>query len=321
MTHAHTVQAQTPADTQAPTATRPRGSPTRHRTTRRLVVTGVCCAFGTALGVGCARATPAPALTPPQLQVAAPEARLSYTQLLVAAQDALAAGHADAAITLAADACRLDAARPEAFVVRGRALAQHDHVADSSAQFERARALGCRDAQLYMALASNYDVEHRYPEAVAVYLDYLSDHPHDAAMRDELGLTYLLLGAPDDAIAQLRQALRAAPDSLQIRQDLGYALLASHAFAEAEVQLARVCAAPEPTPEAKLLWAQALTAQHKWQQALGVVTQLTTQYPLNRGAQHLQNHLATHLNQAPAGGQMPTPGAPAGQAQAADEAP
>lgn len=215
-------------------------------------------------------------------------------------------------MTLAADACRLDAERPEAYVVRGQALAQNDHVADSSIAFERARALGNRDAELFMALASNYDVEHRYIEAVAVYNDYLTDHPHDAAMRDELALTYLLLGDAAKAVAQLHLAQRYAPANRQIRQDLGYALLADKQFAAAEVELEQVCRAADASPEAKRLWAQALAGQHKYTAALSVVEALLKQSPLDKGAQSLRGQLEARL--AP-----PSAAARPVEAQAADE--
>lgn len=256
--------------------------------------------------LGCAQTSVGPHNDAPQ---ALSGARLSYVQLLVAAQDALDRGHADAAITLAADACRLDAERYEAYVIRGQALAQNDHVGESSLAFERARALGDRDAELFMALASNYDVERRYPEAVAVYLDYLKDHPHDAAMRDELALSYLLLGEPAQAVAQLQVALRHAPNNLQIHQDLGYALLIDKQFGQAEAHLAQVCQSAQAPPEARRMWAQALAGQHKYSQALAVVEALLEHYPLDRGAQILRGQLQAQR----------TPQTAPTDAQAADE--
>lgn len=260
--------------------------------------------------VGCAQTSLEPSNAPSPASL---PARASYAQLLQAAQEALEDGHADAAMTLAQDACRLDPKRPEAYVLRGQALAQNDHVGESSLAFERARALGVRDAPVFMALASNYDVEHRYNEAVAVYLDYLTDHPHDAVMRDELGLTYLLLGEGGKAVAQLELAQRHAPQNPQIRQDLGYAHLTLEQYAKAETLLQQVCQSAEAPADARRLWAQALTGQHKYEQALGVVEALLEQYPLDRGAQTLRQKLATRLG--PEGHKPRTEPKPAAEAQ------
>lgn len=179
--------------------------------------------------------------TPPASRAPGPEeAPPNYDALCVAAQSAVDTGHAHGAVATAADAARLAPNRPEAYIIWGRALAQLDDLQGSSTQYERARSLGSREPALFAELGSVYDVAKRYTDAAAVYGDFLTDHPRDAAIRGELGLTLLLLQEPDKAIAELKEASRLRPQSLQLAQDLGYAQLSAKQFAAARDTLQNV---------------------------------------------------------------------------------
>lgn len=220
----------------------------------------------------------------------------SYTQLLRAAQEALAQGHAESAATMAADATHLDAGRYEAFLIWGQALAQNDHLQQSSQKYEQARALGCRDPDLFAQLASNYDVMQRYDDAVAIYLDYLQDHPRDAEIRDELALTYLLLKQNDAALTQLHRAHSLAPANLQIVQDLGYAFLQSQQFAEAERILADLVRSDPQRLEAQRLWSQALIGLSQDAQAIDILEQILNAHPHDKQSLALLRALRKRQN-------------------------
>lgn len=224
-----------------------------------------------------------PASTPPSSR--------SYTQLVRAAQEALEQGHAESAATIAADATHVDAGRYEAFLIWGQALAQNDHLQQSCRKYEQARSLGCRDPYLFAQLASNYDVMQRYEDAVAVYQDYLQDHPRDAEMRDELALTYLLLKRNDAALAQLDYAHRLAPGNLQIQQDLGYALLQSEKFSEAETIFADLVQHDPTRLDAQRLWSQALIGLGKNTQALQILEQILQTHPHDKQSMALRHAL------------------------------
>lgn len=239
----------------------------------------------------CLACAPAPPRPPVRVASAPPSADLDYDSLLLAAQSYVDSGRANDAASVANDAARLDPKRPEAFIVWGRALAQADQLEASAARYEEARHLGSRDPALFAELASTYDVSKKYAEAVAVYRDFLTDHPKDAGMRDELAVTLLLLDRPDEAVEVLEPAVQAQPDSAQLRQDVGYAYLRANRPQDALLPLQWVVKHDPQRLEATRYLAQALAATGSTEQARQLLDQLLGRAPRDRGARSTRARL------------------------------
>ncbi len=175
----------------------------------------------------------------------APSGSPTYAQHLAAAEHLLQQEHAEQAAQVAAAAVQLAAGEPAAYILWARALAQEPATLAQAAQhYEQARALGSRDPALFAELASAYDVLHQYGKAADVYTDYLREHPDDAPMRDELGITLLLAGNMDEAVTQLARAHASAPGDPQIMQDLGYAYIRAQRYEAARDLLVRLARMP-----------------------------------------------------------------------------
>ncbi len=186
----------------------------------------------------------------------------SYERLVAAAREQAERGRSERALELVERAVVAGPERPEAYLVYGLALAQTGKLDESAAKYEMARKRGSRSRRLYVELASVYDVAQRYQDAVRVYRDYLDMRPNDAEMRQELGLTLLLLKQFDRAVAELTTALAAAdPANTQIKLDLGYALLQAGRPEDAAAMFIDVVEADPKRHDVKLLLARARAAQ------------------------------------------------------------
>jgi tetratricopeptide (TPR) repeat protein len=191
-----------------------------------------------------------------------------YERALSTARSYIELGRIERALDLAEAAARRSPERPEAYIVWGRALASQNQLAPSAEKYERARALGSRDRQLFVELSSVYDVSRAYDKAIAVYRDWLEKSPDDAEMQQQLGLSLLLSGRAKEAVPSLRRACALEPDDLQVRQDLGYALLRSHDLAGASSELEKVLAKEPNRAEALRLLAETRAAQGRLRDAL-----------------------------------------------------
>ena len=216
--------------------------------------------------------------------MAAAPAAPSYEQQVQSAQAYVESGKAGAAAALAGETVHLDPNRCEAYRVWARALAQQDQLETSAAKYEMAHDRGCRDLALYNELTSVYDVTHAYDKAVALYLEFLKDHPDNAAMRDELALTYLLLGKYPQAVSELQIAQKAQSNNLQIAQDLGYALVRAERFDEGREVLSRVVQADPQRSDATRFLAQANAGLGDLEAAERLLGQVLHTTPRDRAA-------------------------------------
>jgi serine/threonine protein kinase/tetratricopeptide (TPR) repeat protein len=111
---------------------------------------------------------------------------------------------------------------------------------EKTAAGERAFALRERVSEReQFHIESDYytDVTREPEKAVQVYLLWAKTYPRDGVPVSKLGSRYLSLGRYEDAIEQLRTALRLYPDSRALIQNLARALLRLDRFDEAEAVL------------------------------------------------------------------------------------
>lgn len=207
----------------------------------------------------------APAAKPEPTPAALP---IDYDQWVPVIGSYLDAGKAKRAAEVAAQAVELAPERPEAFGLWGRALAMQKRLAESAEKYEQARALGSRNRAVFAELSSVYDVSGDYPRAIEVYQAWLSQHPDDADMHQQLGLTLLLTGQPDQSVLSLQAAVDIAPQALQLQQDLGYALLHAGRFEEADEALSAVVKADKGRGDAVVFLARVRLARGKYQSAI-----------------------------------------------------
>ena len=247
-----------------------------------------------ALTTSCAASqlTPTPATTAP------PE--VSYDTLVRTARSYVENGKAERAAELCAKAAAMSPDRPDAYVTWGLALAQLKQLDQSAAKYEAALARGGKDREVFVELASVYDVSRRYEEAVRVYRHYLSIAPDDVEMRQELGLTLVGLERTDEAVLELRACAAKAPGDLQVMQDLGYALLHAKEAGEAATILAEVVAKDANRPEAMQMLARARATEGKAAEALAVLDRLLKAWPDDRRGRRIRARLRL-LTDNPAG--------------------
>ncbi len=221
-----------------------------------------------------------------------------YERLTGAALSYLESGKPERAVKPLERAVALAPERPEAHVLWGRALAMVQDLAGSAAHYEKARALGSRDRQLFLELASVYDISQRYDEAIGVYEAWLAQDPHDVEMLAELGLTLLLRQRYPDAAGVLARAVELAPLDLQLRQDWGFALLRVGEIDRAAEELGKVLTSEPERPEAMRFLAQARAAQGREQEALELLDRLLRLAPTDAGGLRIRARLRLLSGQA-----------------------
>jgi tetratricopeptide (TPR) repeat protein len=214
----------------------------------------------------CASAAPSPAMP---ASTARPT--LTYEERVQMAQSLVDSGRVERALDLLQSAAAEAPERPEAYVVWGRALAVKNDLKASAETYEKARRLGSRDRRLFVELSSVYDVSEAYEQSIAVYLDWLGKSPDDAEMHHELGLTLLLVGRLDEAVAHLGRASEIEPRDLQAREDYGYALLRLGRLEEAASSLEAVLQLDPRRADALRYLAQVRAAQGRSDDALGLL--------------------------------------------------
>lgn len=193
---------------------------------------------------------------------------MPYGQRVMAVRSYLDAGSPKRAAEVARTAIEQKPQRPEAHQLLGRALALQQQLAASARHYEAARARGADNRRLVVELGSVYDVTKAYSKAISLYREWLGKTPDDTPIRHQLGLTLLLTGNTETALAELERSHRDAPQKLQFAQDLAYAYLAAGQPAAAEKTAAAVIeAAPERTDAVRFL-AKARIAQGELEQAL-----------------------------------------------------
>jgi len=90
--------------------------------------------------------------------------------------------------------------------------------------------------------ALGYKVDGRYDEASRELATYLRDHPGNAEAQHQLGLIYGFTGDFSASLSALRQAVEIAPDNTLIRNDLALTYTMLGMYDEAKEQFAAVLA-------------------------------------------------------------------------------
>jgi Flp pilus assembly protein TadD len=104
---------------------------------------------------------------------------------------------------------------------------------------QKAQALNARDWRAPSLLGVALEQVGRDTEALAAYQTALTLAPNNASVLSNLGLFYLNAGDKAAAETWLRRAATAPGSTVQIRQNLAYALGLSGKFAEAEALMRR----------------------------------------------------------------------------------
>lgn len=198
----------------------------------------------------------------------------SYDVLVQQAKSLLQRGQTQRGLEVAKKAVEKNRHGCKAQWALGLGFAQMGKLQLATKHYELARVQGCTDRDLFLELASIYDVSKQYKNAVTIYSEYLSKHPHDAEMRQELGLTWLLLKDYEAATNELEAASALQPTNLQIAQDHGYALLLKKDFVQAVEVLADVVKKAPKKQNAIILLVRAYVAQGLYDQAMQVLDQV-----------------------------------------------
>jgi protein O-GlcNAc transferase len=214
-----------------------------------------------------------------------------YGKLVRGARAYAESGRADRSADAAARAVELAPERPEAYVVWGHALAMQKELAKSAEKFERARKLGSVERQLFIELASVYDVTGKYDQAVEVYQAWLAKAPDDVEVLGELGLTLIMRERPQEAATILARAVELAPHDLQLRQDWAYALLLQGEVDRAAVELQKVLISEPDRADALRFLAQARALSGHEREALDLLDRLMVKAPSDGGARRLRARL------------------------------
>lgn len=98
--------------------------------------------------------------------------------------------------------------------------------------------------------ALSYKVDGRYQEALNELREYLKERPDDAEGHHQLGLILGFNGDFDPSLAELKQAVDLAPENALIRNDLALTFTMLGMYDEAKDQFARVLAKDRENPTA-----------------------------------------------------------------------
>lgn len=169
-----------------------------------------------------------------------PSAELSYEQIVQAAQSYLESGKLDRAREVAAQAAAQDPTQAQAYIIGARAAFLSRDTPAALELYQKAYQTGLRERRFLMELAGAYDLGGQPQKALEIYRELLAQHPNDAEVHQELGLTAIRAGEVPAGIESLRKAIELAPKNQQARIDLGYALLLTGELAGAAEVLEQV---------------------------------------------------------------------------------
>ncbi len=225
----------------------------------------------------------------------------TYAERIAAAEALTDTGAWQRALRLT-DALITDAPdRPQAYLARGRALAVADRLDGSAEAYERAYALGERSRRLYAELTSIHDMLRRYDDAERLYREYLGDHRDDTEMRQQLALTLMLRGRPNDAVAELKKLYDpnlASPDMMAIAEDLALAHFQAEHFGETERLVNDIVTREPKRPVALRLLAELAVRRTALTQALAFAEQAVSVAPNDAAARRLRAQLRLALGDA-----------------------
>jgi tetratricopeptide (TPR) repeat protein len=158
----------------------------------------------------------------------------------------------------------------------GLAYAMMGAVSSALAEYQKALSLGPRAPELvYYDIGLAKEMEHDTDGAVAAYRRAILINPKDWRAFNALGSAYVKQGNIDEGVLNLRKAKAAAPDRLDIRQNLGAALCNSGRRADAIAEfeellqldpdwnMARPCLAKSLTAVGRLDEAQKVLDEYK----------------------------------------------------------
>ena len=243
-----------------------------------------------ALAAACAHAQPLPPAAAPTLV---------SEQWTVAAQAYHQSGSVADAVAAASQATAINPRNQRAWLLIARGEMALGHTEKALVAYEQARRQGCRDPMLFAELASTYDITKRYREAIAVYRDYLRDHPSDVDMQDELAMTLLLAGKPSAAVDELQNALSRAPQAAHLQLDLGYAYLRCHQYDKARDILVLYTAMPHAEARASHYLARSYAGLGAYDDAVATLTAQLAAHPQDRVAPVLLRHIYQAQKAAP----------------------
>lgn len=116
----------------------------------------------------------------------------------------------------------------------GLAYMMMRNVPSALAEYQKALALGSRAPDLvYYDIGLCKEMAHDTDGAVAAYRHAILINPRDWRTFNALGSIYVQQGNIDEGIANLRKAKAAAPDRMDVRQNLGAAFCNSGRYSEA----------------------------------------------------------------------------------------
>jgi predicted CXXCH cytochrome family protein len=132
---------------------------------------------------------------------------------------------------------RLNADRPEARSGLGNLYARRGLVADAEAEYKAALRLSAQFAPAAINLADLYRQNARDSEGESVLRAAIATSPQDAGLHHSLGLTFVRLKRPDDALAELRRAAELEPDRARYAYVYAVGLHSAGSIADAKAVL------------------------------------------------------------------------------------
>ena len=172
--------------------------------------------------------------------------------------------------------------QPDAWAILGLTEAQAGKLAEAVASYEKSLALGQKKREVFEQLASVYDIQKRYAEAVRVYESYLELDPSDPVMLHQMGLT--LLGTQDykraiEHLLAAKKALSSSEVPAELYIDLGYAYIITDNWPRARENLGQVFDPGKQNPMPIQLVFNLVSAMTQPSQALELIDTFGEQPP------------------------------------------
>lgn len=211
---------------------------------------------------------PADAL--PLLEAAAAQKPVEFRPRFYLAEAQLGAGDAAKAEQSYRAALELDSKPAGAHLGLGRALAAEGKLADAAPQFRQAAELDPEYRDSLLELASLYEKDKQYAEAIALYQQF----PGDAAVQEHLGALLIQSKQYREAIPRLEQAYTQSPTQAN-RAALAAAYVFSNQSTKALPLLDQAVSGEPGNYDLRLMYARALRDQKQYGAAAKQFTEAT----------------------------------------------
>jgi Flp pilus assembly protein TadD len=137
-------------------------------------------------------------------------------------------------------ACKAPKTGPDLNVATARVYEKNGDFAGAAEQYDKALKADPNYLPALLGYAALHDHQKQYPDADTLYQEAIKQHPKDAAVYNDRGLSYQARGQLDEASRYFAKAIQLQPDKPLYRNNMAIVLVAMHRHDEALKELMAV---------------------------------------------------------------------------------